>query len=136
MSSKQLGDELKTGLAAARRADDAGVEIAGVGRIFGPSVDGEQFRSGENDIVFKLGIDKRLDVFGTAPSCRPILFISPEFLCVLAFEVDQQTEGHRTHDANQQSKGLSPGAKSAKAGPILRPSPSSFSPNPAPVARR
>ena len=64
---KQLGREPEAGLAAAGRSDDAGVEVTGVGRIFGPGVGGEQLRPGENDIIFKLGIDKRLDVFFGAP---------------------------------------------------------------------
>ena len=64
---EQLGREPEPGLAGAGRADDTGVEVAGVGRIFGPGVDGEQLRPGENDIVFKLGIDEGSDVFGAAP---------------------------------------------------------------------
>ena len=64
---EQLGREPEPGLAGAGRADEAGVEVAGVGRIFGPGVDGEQLRPGENDIVFKLGIDKRLDVLFRSP---------------------------------------------------------------------
>ena len=67
MSLEQLGGEPETGLAGTGRADDTGVEVAGVGRIFRPGVDGEQLRPGENDIVFKLGIDEGLDVFGAAP---------------------------------------------------------------------
>ena len=65
---EQLGGEPETGLARAGRADDTGVEVAGVGRIFGPGVDGEQLRPGENDIVFKLWIDEWRDVFGAAPT--------------------------------------------------------------------
>ena len=64
---QNLRREPEAGFARAGRADDAGVEVAGVGRIFGPGVDGEQLRPGENDIVFKLGIDKGLDVFFGAP---------------------------------------------------------------------
>lgn len=67
MSLKKLGREPEPGFAGAGRADDAGVEVAGVGWIFGPGVDGEQLRLGENDIVFKLGIDKGLDVFFRTP---------------------------------------------------------------------
>ena len=67
MSLQKLGGQPEPGLAGAGRADDAGVEVAGVGRIFGPGVDGEQLRPGENDIVFKLGIDKGLDVFFGTP---------------------------------------------------------------------
>ena len=67
MSLEQLGREPEPGLAGAGRADDTGVEVAGVGWIFGPGVDGEQLRPGENDIVFKLGIDKGLDVLFRSP---------------------------------------------------------------------
>ena len=67
MGLKQLGGKPEPGLARTGRSDDAGVEVAGVGRVFGPGIDGEQLRPGENDIVFKLGIDKRLDVFFGAP---------------------------------------------------------------------
>ena len=67
MGLKQLGREPEPGFAGAGRADDAGVEVAGVCRIFGPGVDGEQLRPGENDIVFKLGIDKGLDVLFRSP---------------------------------------------------------------------
>ena len=67
MGLKQLGREPEPGLAGAGRADDAGVEVAGVGRTFGPGVDGEHLRPGENDIIFKLGIDKGLDVFFGSP---------------------------------------------------------------------
>ena len=67
MSLEQLGGEPEPGLAGAGRADDTGVEVAGIGRIFGPCVDGELFRPGENDIVFKLGIDKGLDVLFRPP---------------------------------------------------------------------
>ena len=64
---KKLGGEPEAGLAGARRADDAGVEVAGIGRVLGPGVHGEKFRPGENDVVLKYGIDERGDVFGTAP---------------------------------------------------------------------
>lgn len=67
MSLKKLGREPEPGLAGAGRADNAGVEVAGVGRIFGPGIDGKQLRPGENDIVFKLGIDKGLDVLFRSP---------------------------------------------------------------------
>ena len=67
MGLQELGREPEAGFARAGRADDTGVEVAGIGRIFGPCVDGELFRPGENDIVFKLGIDKGLDVLFRPP---------------------------------------------------------------------
>ena len=71
------------------------VEVAGVGRVLGPGVHGEKLRPGQNDVVFKLGIDKGLDVFFGAPAGRSVFFIPPKFLCVLAFHIDQQAEAHR-----------------------------------------
>ena len=67
MSLEQLGREPEPGLAGAGRADDAGVEVAGIGRIFRAGIHSEKLRPGENDIVFKLGIDKGLDVLFVAP---------------------------------------------------------------------
>ena len=64
---QNLRREPEAGFARAGRADDAAIQIAGIGRIFGPCVDGELFRPGENDIVFKLGIDKGLDVLFRPP---------------------------------------------------------------------
>ena len=89
---EQLGREPETGFAGAGRADDTGVEVAGVGGIFGPGVHGKKLRLCQNDVVLKLWIDKGLDVFFGAPAGRPVFLIPPKFLCVLAFEVDQQAE--------------------------------------------
>ena len=67
MGLQKLGREPEAGFAGAGRTDDAAIQIAGVGRIFGSCVDSELFRPGENDIVFKLGIDKGLDVLFCPP---------------------------------------------------------------------
>lgn len=67
MGLQKLGREPEAGLARAGRADDATIQIAGIGRIFGPCVDSELFRPGENDIVFKLGINEGLDVLFCPP---------------------------------------------------------------------
>ena len=64
---QKLGREPEAGFAGAGRADDAGIEVAGIGWIFGPGVDGELFRPGENDVVLKFGIDKGLDVLFRSP---------------------------------------------------------------------
>ena len=67
MSLKQLRCEPKASFARAGRADTAKIEVAGVGWIFGAGVHGKPFRGGQQHIVFKLGIDKGLDVFFVAP---------------------------------------------------------------------
>ena len=67
MSLEQLGREPEPGFARTGRADDAGVEVAGVGWDFGPRVHGEKLRLCQNDVVLKLRIDKGLDVLFRAP---------------------------------------------------------------------
>ena len=67
MGLQELGREPKAGLARAGRADPAEIEVAGVGGIFRAGVQGEPFRGGQQNIVFKLGIDKGLDVFFVPP---------------------------------------------------------------------
>ena len=67
MGLQELGREPEAGFARAGRADDAGIEVAAVGWIFGSGVDGELFRPGENDVVLKFGIDKGLDVLFRPP---------------------------------------------------------------------
>ena len=67
MGLKQLRREPKACLARAGRADAAEIEVAGVGGIFRAGVRGEPFRGGQQHIIFKLGIDKGLDVFFVAP---------------------------------------------------------------------
>ena len=67
MGLQELGREPKAGLARAGRADAAEIEVAGVGGIFGTGIHGDPLRGGQDHIVFKLGIDKGLDVFFVAP---------------------------------------------------------------------
>ena len=114
MSLKQLRGEPKAGFAGAGRADPAEIEVAGIGGIFRAGVHGEPFRSGQQHIVFKLGIKERLDVCCCTPAGRAVLGIPAKLLCVFAFEVDQQAERRRTHNAYQPVKGGKAGGKAGK----------------------
>ena len=109
MSLQELRREPKAGLARAGRADAAEIEVAGIGGIFRAGVHGESFRGGQQHIVFKLGINKGLDVLFVSPAGATVLRIPTVFLGVLAFEVDQQAERHRPHNAHQPVKGARPG---------------------------
>ena len=111
---EKLRGEPEPRFAGAGRTDHTGVEVAGVGRIFGAGVHGKKLRPGEDDIVFKDGIDERGYIFRPAPTGAPELLIPPEFLCVLALEVDQQPEAHRAHNANKPVKGIKPRRKVGK----------------------
>src|SRR5699024_1455911 len=69
---------------------------------------------GQDDVVFKLRIDKGLDVLFRSPAGRSVFFIPSKFLCVLAFEVDQQAEACRAHNADEPVKGSKPRRKVGK----------------------
>lgn len=101
MCLQKLGREPKAGLAGAGRADPAEIEIAGVCGIFGAGIHGEPFCGGQQHIVFKLGIDKRLDVFFCSPAGRAVLGIAAKFLCFFRLAVDQQPEADCTHNADK-----------------------------------
>ena len=111
---QELGRKPKAGLARAGRADPAEIKVAGVCGIFRAGVHGEPFRGGQQHIVFKLGIDKGLDVLFVSPAGAAVLRIPAKLLCVLAFEVDQQAERHRPHNAHQPVKESKAGGKVGK----------------------
>ena len=67
MSLQELRRKPKAGFARAGRADPAEIEVAGVSGIFGAGIHGEPFRGGQDHIVFKLGINERLDVLFVSP---------------------------------------------------------------------
>ena len=74
----------------------------------------EPFCGGQQHIVFKLGIDKRLDVLFRSPAGRAVLGIAAKFLCFFRLAVDQQPERQRTHNAHQPVKGDKTGGEAGK----------------------
>ena len=65
--------------------------------------------------------------FSVPQRAAAVFCIPPEFLSVLAFEIDQQAKAHRAHNTDEPVKGWSPRRKvSAKAGPMLWPRPISL----------
>ena len=67
MGLEQLGREPEPGLAGAGGTDHTAIQVPGVGGDGGPGVGGEKLRPGEDDVVFKLGVGERLDVFFRPP---------------------------------------------------------------------
>ena len=59
--------EPKSCFAGAGRTDYTAIQVPGVGGDGGPGVGSEKFRPGQNDVVFKLGVGERLDVFFRSP---------------------------------------------------------------------
>ena len=108
MGLEQLGGEPEAGFAGAAGADDTGVEVPGVGRVLGLGVGGEKFRFSENDVIFKLGIGKRGNIFWPAPTGRSILRIRAEFLGLFRLAVNQKPDASRPRDAYQPVKGVQP----------------------------
>ena len=114
MSLQKLRREPKAGLAGARRADAAEIKVAGVGRICRAGVHSEPFRGSQQHIVFKLGIDKRLDVFFCSPAGRAVLSIAAKFLCFFRLAVDQQPEADCAHNADKPIQRGKAGSKAGK----------------------
>lgn len=83
---QELRGQPEAGLAASRRADDAGVQVTGVGRIFWPGVDRQIFRPGENDVVPENRVYKGLDVLCRTPEC----VLSSTFFDLLTLFLDRQ----------------------------------------------
>ena len=67
MGLQELRGQPEAGLAASRRANDAGVQVTGVGRIFWTGVDRQIFRPGENDVVPENRVYEGLDVLRRTP---------------------------------------------------------------------
>ena len=108
MSLEQLGGQPEPGLAGAGRAHHTGVEVAGVGGIFGPGVHGEQLRPGENDVVLELGVGERLYILRRAPPGAAVLFIPAILLRFFGLGVHHQPERRSPGDAHQPVKGVEP----------------------------
>ena len=114
MGLQKLRREPKAGLAGAGRANAAEIEVAGVSGIFRAGVHGEPFCGGQQHIVFKLGIDKRLDVFFVAPAGCAVLGIAAKFLCFFRLAVDQQPEADCAHNADKPIQRGKAGSKAGK----------------------
>ena len=102
MGLKELRGQPEPCLARAGRADDAGVQVAGVGGYLRAGVHGKKLRPGENNIVLKFGVYKRLYILLCSPAGGAVLRIPPEFLCLLDFGLYQQIHPSRTGEAHQQ----------------------------------
>ena len=62
-----VGLDVKPRLAAAGAADHQHILVPGRLGVFGPPGHGQAFGLGQQDVVFKLGVDVRGNVFGGAP---------------------------------------------------------------------
>ena len=63
----EVGLDVKPRLATAGAANYQHILVPGCFGVFGPPGHGQAFSLGQQDVVFKLGIDVRGNVFGGAP---------------------------------------------------------------------
>ena len=63
----EVGLDVKPGLAAAGAADHQHILVPGCLRVFGPPGHSQAFGLGQQDVVFKLGVDVRGNVLGGTP---------------------------------------------------------------------
>ena len=65
---QNLRGKPEPGFSGAGRTDHTGIEVAGVSRVFRTGIHGKELRPGQNDVVFKLRIDKRAYIFFRSPT--------------------------------------------------------------------
>lgn len=63
----EVGLHIEAGFAAAGASDHQHILVPGRLGVFGPPGHGQAFGLGQQDVVFKLGVDVRGNVFGGAP---------------------------------------------------------------------
>ena len=105
----EVGLHIEAGLAAARAADYQHILVPGRLGVFGPPGHGQAFGLGQQDVVFKLGVDVRGNVFGGAPSGRAVFLAFAVLLGVLALAVHDEPDSHHTNNANAEVKRMQAG---------------------------
>ena len=110
----EIGLDVKPRLAAAGAADHQHILVPGRLGVFGPPGHGQAFGLGQQDIVFKLGVNVGGNVLGGAPSGRAIFFTLAVFLGVLAFAVHDEPDSHRSNNAHAQIKRMQAGQRVCK----------------------
>ena len=112
----EVGLDIEAGLAAAGAADHQHILVPGRLGVFWPPGHGQAFGLGQQDVVFKLGVDVRGNVFGSAPSGRTVFLALAVLLGVLAFAVHDEPDSHRPGNAHAQVKRMQAGQRVCKGG--------------------
>ena len=110
----EVGLHIETGLAAAGAADHQHIFVPGRFGVFGPPGHGQAFGLGQQDVVFKLGVDVRGNVLGGAPSGRAVFFALAVLLGVFALAVHDEPDSYRANDAYAQVKRVQAGQRVCK----------------------
>ena len=112
----EVGLHIEACLAAAGAADHQHILVPGRLGVFGPPGHGQAFGLGQQDVVFKLGVDVRGNVFGGAPPGRTVFLALAVLLGVLALAVHDEPDSHRTNNANAEVKRMQAGQRVCKGG--------------------
>ena len=110
----EVGLDVKPRLAAAGAADHQHILVPGRLGVFWPPGHGQAFGLGQQDVVFKLGVDVRGNVFGGAPPGRTVFLALAVLLGVLALAVHDEPDSHRTNNANAEVKQMQAGQRACK----------------------
>ena len=110
----EVGLDVKPRLAAAGAANHQHILVPGRFGVFGPPSHGQAFGLGQQDVVFKLGVDVWGDVLGGAPPGRAVFFALAVLLGVFAFAVHNEPDSHRSNNAHAQIKRMQAGQRVCK----------------------
>ena len=110
----EVGLHIEAGLAAAGAADYKHIFIPGCFGVFGPPSHGQAFGLGQQDVVFKLEVDVRGNVFSGAPPGRTVFLALAVLLGVLALAVHDEPDSHRPGNAHAQVKQMQAGQRACK----------------------
>ena len=99
----------EAGLTGAASADNQHILVSCGFGIRRPIVHGQTFRLGEDVVVGKHGVNIGRNVCLGAPPGGAIFHVLPEFLCVLALDVDRQPDGQGNQNTNTQVNGMEAG---------------------------
>jgi len=112
----EVGLDVKPRLATAGAADHKHIFVPGRLGVFGPPGHGQAFGLGQQDVVFKLGVDVGGNVLGGAPPGRTVFLALAVLLGVLALAVHDEPDSHRTNNANAEVKQMQAGQRVCKGG--------------------
>ena len=68
--------------------------------VFGAAGHGEALGLGQNDVILKLGVYIRLNIFGIAPTSRPILAAVAVFFGIFASKIHSKPQASTAEQAN------------------------------------
>ena len=105
----EIGLDVKPRLATAGAADHQHILVPGRLGVFGPPGHGQAFGLGQQDVVFKLGVDVRGNVLGGTPPGRTVFLALAVLLGVLALAVHDEPDSHCPGNAHAEVKRMQAG---------------------------